>query len=197
MAERVTRGDGLLEGFLARKRAAMARRLLRDVPRDGRILDIGCGSHPLFLLGCGFRECFGVDQLAPAEGTAIPGGRLLQHRIGREPLPFPDAHFDAVTMLAVFEHVPPHALGPLLTETRRVLREGGTLVITTPAAWTDPILRTLAALRLVSREEIEEHQDSYSQAEVRDHLVAAGFPPHDLRSGTFELGMNLWIRATR
>lgn len=197
MTERVTRGGGLLEGFLARKRAAMARRLLREVPRDGRILDIGCGSHPLFLLGCGFGECFGVDQLAPPEGTAIPGGRLLRHDVGRDPLPFPDRHFDAVTMLAVFEHVPPDALRPLLTDTRRVLREGGTLVITTPAAWTEPVLRTLAALRLVSREEIEEHQDAYSHAEVRDHLVAAGFRPTDLRFGTFELGMNLWIRAIR
>lgn len=197
MADRVTRGDGLLEGFLARKRAAMARRLLRDAPREGRLLDIGCGSHPLFLLGCGFRECFGVDQLAPPDGAAIPGGRLLQLDIGRDPLPFPDRHFDAVTMLAVFEHVPPDALAPLLADIRRVLRKGGAFVITTPAAWTAPILRALAVLRLVSSEEIQEHQDAYSHADIRDYLIAAGFRPPDLRFGSFELGMNLWTRATR
>lgn len=198
MTDRVTRGRGLLEGFLARKRAAMALRLLEGVPRHGRLLDVGCGSQPLFLRRCGFRECYGLDQVVPPDGVTMPNGRLLRHEVGGDlPLPFPDAHFDAVTMLAVFEHIPVPALEPLLTDVRRVLRVGGVLVITTPAAWTDPILRALAALRLVSREEVEEHQGAYGHDQIRDYLVAAGFRSSDLRFGAFELGMNLWTRATR
>lgn len=196
MAERVTRGRGLLEGFLARRRAAMALRLLDGAPRSGALLDVGCGSHPAFLLRSGFAERYGVDQLVRREGQEIRGARLVHHEIGPGVrLPFDDDRFDAVTMLAVFEHIPPDALPTLLSDIRRVLRPGGLLVLTTPAAWTDPILRTLARLRLVSSEEIHEHQDAYDHDRIRDHLAGAGFPREGLRLGTFELGMNLWATA--
>ncbi|HUG40885.1 MAG TPA: class I SAM-dependent methyltransferase [Longimicrobiales bacterium] len=196
MAERVTRGSGLLEGFLARRRAAMALRLLDGAPRSGGILDVGCGRHPSFLLRSGFAERFGVDQLVPPHGLEIDGARLLHHAITPAArLPFEDHRFHAVTMLAVFEHIAPAALPPLLADTRRVLRHDGLLVITTPASWTDPILRTLARLRLVSGEEIHEHQDAYDHGRIRDHLLQAGFPDDALRFGSFELGMNLWATA--
>ena len=196
MAERVTRGHGLLEGFLARRRAAMARKLLADAPRDGHLLDVGCGTHPLFLLGSDFRHRTGVDRVLPADARGPAGVTLLRHDFEADPsLPFDDASFDAVTMLAVFEHIDPAALTPLLADIRRVLRPGGILVLTTPASWTDPILRTLAALRLVSHEEIDEHKDAYDHARIRQRLLDAGFAPDRLRFGSFELFMNLWATA--
>lgn len=197
MADRATRGIGLLEGLLARKRAAMALRLLEDIPKPGRILDIGCGSHPFFLLSCGFAERHGIDQVAEDGEAVIDGVRVVQHDVVEDPrLPFDDDHFDAATMLAVFEHIEPDALVPLLGEIRRVLKPVGRLVLTTPAGWTDPILRTLALLRLVSPEEIDEHKDAYDHATIRRFLEAAGYEPDRLATGTFELGMNLWATAT-
>lgn len=195
MTDRVTRGSGLLERFLSRKRAAIARNLLRDVPRSGRILDLGCGSHPLFLIGSGFHERHGVDQILTDERRT--DGILLQpYDATRDArLPFTDQYFDAVTMLAVFEHVEPRYLTPLLAEIRRVLRHGGILVLTTPAAWTDPVLRFLARLRLVSSEEIDEHKGAYDHDQIRHYLVQGGFDPEQLRFGSFELGMNLWATA--
>lgn len=194
MGERVTRGTGLLEGFLARRRAATANRLLAPWA-GGRLLDIGCGSHPYFLLQADFGHRVGLDRVASTAGHA-PEVTVMAHDFEAEAaLPFDDAAFDAVTMLAVFEHIEPAALASLLREIRRVLRPGGALVLTTPAGWTDPILRALAALRLVSREEIDEHKDAYDHARIREHLLAAGFPPDGLRQGSFELGMNLWARA--
>ena len=45
---RVTRGFGLLEGVLAKKRASLANSLIPASLRTDRILDIGCGSIRFF-----------------------------------------------------------------------------------------------------------------------------------------------------
>jgi SAM-dependent methyltransferase len=197
MAERVTRGGGLLEAFLARKRAAMANRLIPDAARDGDLLDVGCGSHPFFLLQAPVARPCGVDKLVPAAGRSIGDVSLRHFDAERSShLPFESQAFDVVTMLAVFEHIPPDSLVPLLADVRRVLRPGGTFIMTTPAGWADPILRTMARLRLVSPEEIDEHQDRYDRPFIRRVLGDAGFPDTAVETGTFELGMNLWARAS-
>jgi SAM-dependent methyltransferase len=176
----------------------MANRLIPPTARDGDLLDIGCGSHPFFLLQAPVARRWGVDKLVPPEGRTIDGVTLLHHDVEKsERLPFDDAAVDVVTMLAVFEHIPPNALTPLLAETRRVLRPGGRFVMTTPAGWTDPILRTLARLRLVSAEEIDEHQDRYDPSIIRGYLTDAGYSDAAVETGRFELGMNLWATATR
>ena len=63
MKVKVTRGHGLLERFLARKRACMANQLIPSHLRNGRILDIGCGSFPYFLLNTVFTEKCGLDKI--------------------------------------------------------------------------------------------------------------------------------------
>ena len=98
--------------------------------------------------------------------------------------------FDAVTMLAVIEHIEPTKIPDLLSEIRRILKPNGVLFLTTPAAWTDPLLRTLASLRLISREEIDDHKNVFTQQKLKNILADAGF--NDIQSGTFECMMNLW-----
>jgi SAM-dependent methyltransferase len=198
VADAPTRGHGLLELFLARRRAAMANRLLPPTARGGALLDIGCGSHPLFLLQADVTHRYGVDRLVPAAGRSVGGIQLVCHDVAANPeLPFDGEAFDAVAMLAVFEHIPPASLHRLLTDIRRVLRPGGRLILTTPAGWTDPILRALVRLRLVSGEEIEEHQQQYDRDGIVRWLERAGFDPGRISTGTFELGMNLWAVAVR
>jgi SAM-dependent methyltransferase len=195
---RATRGHGLLEGRLARRRVRQAKRLIPRSHARGRVLDIGCGSYPLFLAGTDFAEKYGLDRvpIAPPEGVA---GKLtlLAHDVheGR-PLPFEPGFFDVVTMLAVFEHIEPRPLAGLLAEVRRVLRPGGLYVMTTPAHWTGPLLALLTRLSMVSGDEIEEHQGSYGRREIRAALEAAGFQPAAIRAGFFEAGMNNWATAT-
>lgn len=58
-----TRGYGLLESFLTRQRCRMANRLIPGEMKIGRILDIGCSAHPLFLLNTEFSEKYGLDKL--------------------------------------------------------------------------------------------------------------------------------------
>ena len=196
MNEPVTRGYGLLERFLSRKRARMADRLIPGPARAGRILDIGSGTTPYFLLNTRFAEKYGIDKVANPEGVGLDGVQLTRHDFEHHPsLPYPDAFFDVVTMLAVFEHIEPAILDPLFADVRRVLRPDGTFIMTTPNAWADPILRVLARVGVVSAIEIEDHKALYDREKVRDQLERAGFDADRIRVGTFELGMNLWATA--
>ena len=197
----VTRGHGLLEHFLSRKRAAMADALIGDHGPRGRILDIGCGSFPLFLEQARFREKFGIDQLVndvQKDEWARRSVMLIQWDFDREPVfPFPDDHFDVVTMLAVFEHIKKPRLVPMVSEIHRVLRPGGIYVLTTPAWWTDPILLILSRLRLLSHAEIDEHKETHTRESIAKILFQAGFLRKNVTTGSFECGMNLWAKATK
>jgi SAM-dependent methyltransferase len=196
----VTRGHGLLEGFLARQRVRQAQKLIPSSASAGRVLDIGCGSFPLFLVSTDFAEKYGLDRVAVSlpDGLAATNLKVIEYDVqaGRE-LPFPADHFDAVTMLAVFEHIEPAVLGRLLREVRRVLKPGGVFVMTTPAHWTDGLLKLLARLGLVSPMEIDEHKGSYSHSDIASVIKEAEFAADRVRLGYFELGANIWARAIK
>jgi SAM-dependent methyltransferase len=197
---RYTRGQGLLEPFLARRRARQANQLIPEHLRTGRILDIGCGSFPYFLSHTSFREKYAIDQLPPAPASLASGPEIGWHTLDLnvEPrLPFDDGHFSAVTLLAVVEHLDPGSLVKLLREVHRVLTVDGRVVITTPAPWSDGLLHAMARLRLVSAEEIEEHVYAYTQALLGWYFGKADFPMEKIRSGYFELGLNMWATAER
>lgn len=189
-----TRGSGLLEGFLARKRADLADSLIDGSLRGGRLLDIGCGSYPLFLERTRFAGKFGIDPMI--EDGERRGITLMKLRASEgAALPFADGFFSAVTMLAVIEHLAPAQGLSLVKEAHRLLAPGGQLVITTPAAWSDRLLRALARVRLVSPEEINEHRAAYRRHTLSRALADAGFGRCE--TGYFELGLNLWARASK
>lgn len=186
----------MLEGFLARLRAGQANRLIPDALRRGRILDIGCGSSPYFLAHTSFKEKFAIDQL-PATNTP---DEIAWHSLdlNTDPhLPFKDGFFSVVTMLAVVEHLDPARLVELFVECRRVLAPEGTVILTTPAAWSDRLLRWMARIRLVSTEEIEEHVYAYTLPLLGWYFGAAGFRMDSLRFGYFESGLNMWATALK
>jgi SAM-dependent methyltransferase len=96
------------------------------------VLDLGCGTgrmlrRPL-LRG---RRAVGVDLVAEglrAAGRTRPGPALVQ--ASALPLPFADGTFGAVLLLDVLEHVDDRAV---LREVLRVLRPGGSVLISVPA----------------------------------------------------------------
>lgn len=191
-----TRGNGLLEPLLARLRARQADLLIPGHLRQGRILDIGCGSSPYFLAHTFFREKFAVDQQVPASDH--PG--ILWHTLdlNAEPyLPFDDGFFSSVTMLAVVEHLNPDSLTILFRDIYRTLQPGGLLVVTTPAAWSSGLLHWMAHTGLVSLEEIEEHVYSYTLPLLGWYFGGAGFSMDKVRFGYFELMLNMWATAER
>jgi 2-polyprenyl-3-methyl-5-hydroxy-6-metoxy-1,4-benzoquinol methylase len=198
MAENnVTRGYGLLEKWLAVQRARVADRLIPPRSRSGRLLDIGCGAYPYFLTNTDFREKFGLEQCVTTQmkaGSVTIMGHDL-HKVKR--IPFRDNYFDVVTMLAVLEHIEPEKLTRSLAEVRRVLKPGGLYVLTTPARWTDRLLRQMSKLGLVSPDEINDHKDTYDHNKIVSVLAKAKFKETNITCGYFELFMNLWATATK
>ncbi len=197
---RVTRGSGHLELFLARRRIEKVNRLIASKARRGCLLDVGCGTTPHFLKATRFREKWGLDRVAiPFQGVNKAGDTLtiLRQDVASSHLPFSDGFFDVVTMLAVFEHIEKDELPHLLREVHRVLKPDGCYILTTPAGWTGGLLLLMARLNLVSSEEIDEHQDAYSLSQIKTLLQESGFESDGIEGGCFELGANLWTKASK
>lgn len=97
---------------------------------DGRLLEVGCGNgRQLERLAQAGWQVEGVDfderavQTARRLGLDVRVGDLASAR-------YPDDRFDAVILSHVIEHVPDPVA--LLTECRRILKQGGQLVLSTP-----------------------------------------------------------------
>ena len=191
-----TLGSGKLENLLARWRMRVALGAINPSLHGGDVLDIGCGTHPVFLLQSPFRRKVGLDQISSS--SVPPGIEAIHLPLEKNVrLPFPDQSFDCVTSLALLEHLEPEILPDLLREARRVLRPSGQFVATTPHAFADLFLRLLARANLVSREEIEEHKSRFFWPQVRSLLSAAGFTPEKIRVGGFQFGMNILMVAEK
>jgi SAM-dependent methyltransferase len=194
-----TRGKGLLEPLLARLRTQRANLLIPPELREGRILDIGCGSYPYFLAHTAFKEKFAVDQL-PLARELVERNRIefFELNLNAEPqLPFGDGYFDVVTLLAVVEHLNPESMARLFKESYRVLRPGGMVILSTPAAWSDGLLHLMAHLNLVSAEEIHEHAFAYTLPLIGWHFGQAGFEMTKVKFGYFEFRLNMWATAQK
>jgi SAM-dependent methyltransferase len=119
-------------------------------PAPRRHLDLGCGTRPRNPYEC--EELHGLDI---REGLSAPGARsIAAANLSRDPIPFPDRHFDSVSAYDFLEHVPRvSADGPggasrfpfieLMNEVWRVLKPGGRFYAVFPAyphplAFCDP-----------------------------------------------------------
>ena len=195
----LTRGKGLLEPLLADLRAQRANKLIPTALRTGRILDIGCGSYPYFLAYTSFAEKFAIDQIPLSQLTASQL-RIESFTLDLEVeprLPFADNFFEAVTLLAVVEHLDPADMAALFKEIYRVLKPGGQVILTTPAAWSDGLLKLMARLNLVSIEEIHEHTYAYTLPLLGWYFGQAGFEMTKTKFGYFELRLNMWATAQK
>ena len=127
--DQVAVGDRLRESLL--ESWPFLDRLTSWLPQKGRLLDIGCGT--------GFRLSVASERGWDAQGIepSAFASEVAREHYGQRcvtgsffDIPFEDAHFDAVVLHAVIEHVTdPRAL---LGEAVRLLRPGGVLAIQTP-----------------------------------------------------------------
>ncbi|MGH3253177.1 MAG: class I SAM-dependent methyltransferase [Trebonia sp.] len=123
----------------ARRQARMLRQVLRDVASPASIVDIGCGDGAATVLAAranpGHR-IVGIDWSADALRHARSRGlTLVRAEVGPTGLPIASGRADVVIMSELIEHlVDPDSA---LEEARRLLKPGGTLLLSTPnlAAW--------------------------------------------------------------
>jgi len=195
----MTRGKGLLEPMLADLRAQRANKLIPASLRTGRILDIGCGTYPYFLAHTSFAEKFAIDQLPlPRQTASELKIESFTLDLEVEPhLPFENDYFESVTLLAVVEHLDPALMALLFKEVYRVLKPGGMVVLTTPAAWSDGLLKFMASINLVSAEEIHEHAYAYTLPLLGWYFGQAGFEMTKTKFGYFEFMFNMWATAQK
>lgn len=117
--------------------------LSRKVDFKGTVLDLGCGfginSILLVADNCGIRDCVGLDP----DREKIGCFAKLKSHLGMnnvrpiegsgETMPFHDGFFDCIYCNESLSHV--RDLRRVLREARRVLKEGGTMVISDTAKW--------------------------------------------------------------
>jgi len=118
-----------LSALTAARLEAGAKALL-PYRRLGRVLEVGCGAgHFLAAAQAAGFEAWGTEvsssglQRLRDKGLHVLAGELPE-------LSLPPAHFDAVVLFEVIEHLPDPTR--YLTECHRLLREGGALLLTTP-----------------------------------------------------------------
>ena len=101
-------------------------------PLNGKsVLDLGCGQGTLISEMAGeFKVGIGVDISRNIFPKTKQGIELVQADICF--LPFVDAYFDIIITMELIEHLEPHRAKRMLEEIRRLLKQDGTLILTTP-----------------------------------------------------------------
>jgi ubiquinone/menaquinone biosynthesis C-methylase UbiE len=109
--------------------AKMVRGLMPPGWEKAKLLDIGTGDGYTIRLVKPEGEVAGIDTDPEMQASAVHRG--VDFQVGSAyQIPFPDNSFDLVTCVEVVEHLDrPH---DALVEVKRVLRDGGSAVLTTP-----------------------------------------------------------------
>jgi 2-polyprenyl-3-methyl-5-hydroxy-6-metoxy-1,4-benzoquinol methylase len=173
-----------IDFYIQRQRIGL---IEKHIPDGSYLLDVGCGFYPQNLLSLEkkVRKAVGIDRDIPSHS---PSGKIsfVKYTIEKE-LPFPENEFDCITLLAILEHMDyPEAI---IGECYRVCKPGGRLVITVPSNYSKPILLSLAALAMISREEIYDHKHYFSQKQLEKILAAAKF--EKIVSRSYNLFLNV------
>ncbi len=174
-------------------------KLARNLPAHmGTVADFGCGFDARFvrrLLDTGRAENgIAVDLSLDA---ALMGDHLtLVEADLNTPLPLESESLDVACSLAVLEHLDHPDVH--LRELYRMLRPGGTLLLTTPSPRAKPVLEFIAYdLHIIDAAEIRDHKQYFNEAGLRASLHAAGFDPARTSYKKFLFGMNQLVVAVK
>lgn len=167
-------------------RRELLRNLMTGLRSNPKILDIGCGTgETLSFLHKTFPKAslWGIDKSSMAVKLSKGKGHKNITQATALNLPFKNNTFDLVLFLDVLEHIKDHTKA--LREAKRVLRKGGKIIITAPAAqsiWS-------------KHDSMQKHQRRYSKKIAED--LATNLDLKILRLGYFNFFLFLPISAIR
>ena len=147
-------------------RRAITRYLLNliKIPKNSKILDMGCGAGGNLAMLSAYGEVF-ASEMNDQVREYSSGRNIGSVAYGKLPdeIPFAEQQFDLITMFDVLEHIEDDRAA--LTAVAGRLQKGGVLLITVPAfQW------------LFSRhDELHHHFRRYGKTELREKIEAAGF----------------------
>lgn len=152
------------------------RAFTRWLPKEGRILEAGCGlAHRVLALRMRGYNVEGVDF---AERTVqrvrelFPGLPIRAGDVTR--LQVPDGYYNGYISLGVVEHRQ-QGPQPFLDEAYRLLTAGGVALISVPYFHALRRLKARWGLYRGTPAGLQFYQYAYSEEEIRRHVVAAGF----------------------
>lgn len=187
-------GDRYLAKHIPRLSKTLA--LVPPPQKTGRVLELGCYMQitPLLERVCGYKEVrgayYGPQGKIDRKTYDFPDGQFscyVDHfDVERHEFPYPDGYFDLVLATEIIEHMTHDPMWMLL-ESRRVLADGGYLLISTPNVGSvTSVAKTLGGRdnpqifflyerpRPDGRTEIG-HMREYTAHELGEAVKAAGF----------------------
>jgi len=118
--------DALYQQNYGVTRSEVNETFLKDIPRDARILEVGCntGTQLLALQRMGFSNLHGIEIQSYALERArqrLPQAELIEASVFA--IPYRDRHFDLVFTSGVLIHIAPGDLPKALAEIHRSTRK--------------------------------------------------------------------------
>src|SRR5258706_2302960 len=179
-----------LEYILSLIRIQVANKYIKE---GTKVADLGCGYNGIFLrriakrikLGDGYDVSVKNKNLT--KNIILNNTDLNKNNFGKS------KYYDHVTALAVLEHV--ENPNRFLKLAKKILKPGGTLIITTPHKRSKKILELFSRIGILSKEEIGDHKNYFDEHRMKTDLKNLDFKI--IKLGTFEFGLNICCVAKK
>lgn len=180
----------LLEETLRKIRAAKAR---KHIKRGAIVCDIGCGPSIFFLKSIRSSIAKGYGFYRKINNFKQDNLEVYNSDLEKS-IDLPYNTVDTVCLLAVLEHL--QHPEDILKDSHLILKNDGTVIITTPSPAAKSVLDFLAfRLGVLDKKEISEHLNYFSLDQLKKILIRLGFKI--IKAEYFELGFNLFVVAQK
>ena len=144
--------------------------IAQDRYASGRVLDIGYAEFPNHTT----KNLYGID-IVPRPPVELPNYvETKQVDLNAHPIPYPDEFFETVIAGDVIEHVANPMF--MLCEANRVLKHGGTLIVSTPNPYYYwEFMQNLLVKHQWMKARQEGHFTTFTRINMRNILERTGF----------------------